>query len=112
MLRHSADFEALRRGSRGRGDGLVAVRVRETGLTVVRVGFATSRQLGGAVVRNRVRRRLRSIVRDLGPRLRPGRDILIVVRPAGAAVEQVRLATSITTALAGLGALQGEMNQQ
>jgi ribonuclease P protein component len=108
MLRSPADFEALRKGSRGRSDVLVAVRVRETGREGARVGFATGRKLGGAVVRNRVRRRLRSIVREIGPRLRSGRDILIVVRPAGATVEQVRLGRSITSALQALGALQGE----
>jgi ribonuclease P protein component len=112
MLRSVADFEALRQGSRGRSDALVAVRVRETGLPTVRVGFATGRKLGGAVVRNRVRRRLRHIVRAQSPRLAPGRDILIVVRPAGATVDQARLADSLERALRGLGAWQGEMTDR
>ena len=41
-----------------------------------RVGYAVSRRVGGAVVRNRVKRRLRSIVRDLP--IRPGYDIVAV----------------------------------
>ena len=108
MLRSAADFAALRRDSRGRGDELVAVRVRVSDQEAPRVGFATGRKLGGAVVRNRVRRRLRSIVRSLGPRLAPRRDILIVVRPSGAIADQARLAASIERALQALGALQGE----
>lgn len=108
MLRSAADFEALRRASRGRTDSLVTVRVRETDQPGARVGFATGRKLGGAVVRNRVRRRLRSIIRELGPRLAPGRDILIVVREGGATADQTRLAASIQAALRSLGALQGE----
>lgn len=46
-----------------------------------RFGFTVTRQIGNAVVRNRIRRRLRSIVADLPPGLaRPGFDYVIVVR--------------------------------
>jgi ribonuclease P protein component len=49
-----------------------------------RFGIATGRRIGGAVTRNRIRRRIREVLR-----LRPGRkgagwDILIVVRPSSA----------------------------
>jgi len=37
-----------------------------------RVAFAIGRTAGGAVVRNRIRRRLRAIVREVEPLLRPG----------------------------------------
>ena len=37
-----------------------------------RVAYAIGRRCGGAVVRNRVRRRLRTIIRELGAQLRPG----------------------------------------
>ena len=42
-----------------------------------RVAYATGRAVGAAVVRNRVRRRLRAAVRDQAPLLRPGRAYLI-----------------------------------
>jgi ribonuclease P protein component len=41
----------------------------------------TTRQLGSAVVRNRVRRLLRETMRHLHPQLRPGFDLVIVTRP-------------------------------
>jgi ribonuclease P protein component len=45
-----------------------------------RVGFVTSRRVGGAVVRNRVRRRLREIVRQYQHALRAGFWMVLVAR--------------------------------
>lgn len=53
---------------------------RSTGGT--RVGFAAGRKLGKAVVRNRVKRRLREAVRLLWPRIKPGASVVIVGRYA------------------------------
>ena len=47
-----------------------------------RVGFVTSKRLGGAVVRNRLRRRLREIVRKEQQRVRPGFWFVVVARAA------------------------------
>ena len=49
-----------------------------------RAGFVTSKRLGGAVVRNRVRRRLRDVVRTQQGRLREGFWFVVVARPAAA----------------------------
>jgi ribonuclease P protein component len=49
-----------------------------------RVGLVTSKRLGGAVVRNRVRRRLRDIVRTQQGRLRRGFWFVVIARPAAA----------------------------
>jgi len=46
-----------------------------------RYAISTSRKLGGAVQRNRVRRRLLEILRRQEPPDAPGLDILIVARP-------------------------------
>ena len=48
-----------------------------------RVGFVTSRRVGGAVVRNRIRRRLREIARAARPNLLPGLWMVVIAkRPA------------------------------
>jgi len=52
--------------------------VKSSGLW--RAGFVTSRRLGGAVVRNRLRRRLREIVRRHQAELRQGFWFVIVAR--------------------------------
>ena len=49
-----------------------------------RAGFVTSKRIGGAVMRNRVRRRLRDIVRTQQSRLRSGFWFVVVARPAAA----------------------------
>jgi len=49
--------------------------------SVIRVGFTASRKVGGAVHRNRARRRLRAACRDVLPALgRPGTDYVLVAR--------------------------------
>jgi ribonuclease P protein component len=48
-----------------------------------KVAYAIGSRVGGAVVRNRLRRRLRAIVRETAPQLRPG-AYLITAAPAAA----------------------------
>ena len=46
-----------------------------------RFGFTVTRKLGGAVVRNRIRRRLKEAIRTLDPALKsPGHDYVVVAR--------------------------------
>jgi len=49
-----------------------------------RLGLITSRRVGGAVERNRVRRRLRGIVQRVGDRFRPGSWLVVIARAAAA----------------------------
>ncbi len=63
-LRKTREFAAVRRTGRSWVNGLLVLRVasNETGLS--RVGFSISRRVGKAVIRNRVKRRLKEIVRQ------------------------------------------------
>jgi ribonuclease P protein component len=56
-----------------------------------RIGFVTSRRVGGAVVRNRVRRRLRDIVRRHQHALVSGLWLVVVARPAAARASSAAL---------------------
>ena len=60
----------------------MVVRFVPNGRDHDRFGISTGRRLGGAVRRNRVRRRLREILRHVPNGSGHGWDILIVVRPA------------------------------
>ena len=53
---------------------------RKNGREQSRLGLTVSTKLGGAVTRNKVRRRLREIYRLNEDKLAPGRDIVIVAR--------------------------------
>ncbi len=82
MLSRPQDFTALQEGGTSRSHPLVAARFLRTNLETTRFGLATGRKLGGAVVRNRVRRRLREALRVMAPSFQPGWDVLIIARPA------------------------------
>lgn len=60
--------------------GVLKIAEAGTDAEPVRLGFITSRRVGGAVVRNRVRRRLRELARASRPQIRPGHWIVIIAR--------------------------------
>lgn len=103
-LRRREDFEKVFQSGRHVASRLVVVRLAPNGLGRVRVGFAVGRQLGGAVVRNRLRRRWREIVR-LGPPLPSGWDIVVVARGAANGAEWTALGGAWREALARCGSL-------
>ncbi len=79
LLKH-ADFEAVYRQGKKHISGNVAVFYRERGdQSGPRVGFTVGKALGGAVDRNRVRRRLREAVRGRLAEL--SRSVDIVLHP-------------------------------
>ena len=60
-----------------------------------RAGFSVSKRVGGAVVRNRVKRRMREIVRQILPEVAPGWDLVFVARAPAAEAEYAALAQDI-----------------
>lgn len=74
----------------------------------LRWGFSTGRRLGGAVVRNRIRRRLREGVRALQPRVRAGWDIMLVARPESGSATSAELHAAIADVLRRGGLLTTE----
>lgn len=71
----------------------------------VRVGFTVSRKVGNAVVRNRVRRRLRAAAAAVLPaRARAGFDLVLIGRTAAMTHPFERLKRDLEAALGRLGA--------
>lgn len=81
-LRTREDFARIGAEGRSRSDRLVLVRYVPNGRDHDRFGISTGRRLGGAVRRNRVRRRIREILRQTPNPTGNGWDMLIVARPA------------------------------
>jgi ribonuclease P protein component len=86
-LKRRSDFRAAASAMRAPGRGFVLQARRRAEQDEVRVGFTVSRQVGNAVERNRVRRRLRELVRLAAPGiLRPGHDYVLIGRRAALAL--------------------------
>lgn len=83
-LREPARFREARRAGKSWTNSLLVLCVLPNGLSQCRFGFSVSRQLGNAVRRNRVRRRLREIVRLHLAVIGPGWDVVIIARSPAA----------------------------
>src|SRR4051795_13680393 len=81
-IRERSTFRALARGRRRRrGDVMVSCAVVGPGTEPPRVAYAIGSRVGGAVVRNRVRRRLRAATHSHAHELDPGHAYLVSTTP-------------------------------
>lgn len=95
-LSRASEFARLRReGTSFHGKLIVLSVLKAEPDTETRIGLITSRRVGGAVVRNRVRRRLREILRALRPEIRRGLHLVIVARAAAAKAEFAALRSDL-----------------
>jgi ribonuclease P protein component len=102
-LRRSTDFAAAVRGGRRAGRGAVVVHLlldEPAQASTARAGFVVSKAVGNAVVRNKVRRRLRHLVRPRLAELPAGARLVVRALPAAAAASFERLGTDLDAALA------------
>jgi len=97
-------FLAAARGvSEARGAVVIQRLDRHDGDAVVRVGFTATRKVGGAVVRNRAKRRLREAARATVPLIgRPGSDYVFIARMGTAGRSWDRLLDDVKSALTRL----------
>jgi len=107
MLSRPQDFAALQSDGTLRSHPLLLVRFLRTDLDTTRFGLSTGRKLGGAVVRNRVRRRLREALRVMAPSFQPGWDVLIIARPGMVNADHEALVGALRRLLARGGVIGG-----
>lgn len=99
-LRERSDFTSAVRGrsSVRAGSQLLVVHATRTDARAgspPRVGFVVSKAVGGAVVRTRVKRRLRAVVAGRLPDLPPGVDVVVRANPAAGAATSAELASAL-----------------
>lgn len=103
-LKSRPQFLAAAKGvSEARGAVVVQRLDRADGDDAIRLGFTATRKIGGAVVRNRAKRRLREAARMLAPLLgRPGSDYVFIARMGTANRPWDRLLDDVKSALTRL----------
>jgi ribonuclease P protein component len=103
-LVRAEDYRAtVRRGRRSASPAVIAYVVAREQASGIRFGFIVSKAVGNAVVRNRVRRRLKAICFDarsslLGPH--PGLDVVLRAQPPAAAASWTELSVEVPRLIA------------
>lgn len=105
-LRRNADIRHVRRVGQRRSHPLLLLFAVENGQLPARFAISVSKHIGGAVVRNRVKRRIREAIRRQLDNVQPGRDFLFVVRDGAPHASFLELETAVTDLLSRMGALQ------
>lgn len=115
-MRRSGDFPLTIRGGvrAGRTTVVVHCRPRESGpggeesAHEAHVGLVVSKAVGGAVVRNTVRRRLRGLVMEMRDLLPRGADVVVRALPPSASADYSTLGSDLRSALATVERRLGE----
>lgn len=103
-MRDSSTFRTtVRRGARG-AQPTVVTHVVASASGSTSVGLVVSKAVGSAVDRNRVKRRLRHLMRDRVEHLPPGTRVVIRALPASASATSATLGEQLDVALMRSGA--------
>ena len=80
---------------------VLLARDRADGEAAMRIGYTVTKKIGGAVVRNRLKRRLRALARDVLPEAGlPGHDHVLIGRSDGVTRDFQLLRADLRKALA------------
>jgi ribonuclease P protein component len=108
-LRRRAAFKAVAGGRRVASPGFVLQALKSGGEPGAasaerppRIGFTVTRKIGNAVVRNRIRRRLKAAVREAASHAEAATDYVVVARRGALTLHFRRLVTDL---MAGFDAL-------
>jgi len=109
-----AEFLAANRGLRAPMPGFVLlVHDRRDGDPALRIGITVTKKIGGAVIRNRMKRRFRDLARQLLPTEGiAGADHVLIGREGGIERDFEALRSELSKALRKLGAKHAETQQR
>lgn len=109
-LRRRRDFAAVFAEGREFARGPFVVRVRPNPEAVPsRLGFAIGKRLGSAVRRNRIRRRIRAILRELP--VKDGADVVVIARRGAREASYADLRASLRQLLDQAGLLDADPSE-
>lgn len=96
-LRQTRDIQRVQTGGRSWAHPLMILRALPNEGDQSRVAIVCGRRVGNAVVRNRVKRRLREIIRQAP--IAAGWDIVVIARPTAAESSSAELARAFSEVL-------------
>ena len=105
-LKKNSDFRRLYAKGKSAVNPYMVLYCRRNSLGVNRLGYTVSTKLGHAVVRNRVRRRLREIYRLNSPAMKTGYDIVVVARSRCVNARYAKMDAAFLDACGTLGLLR------
>ena len=105
-LTSTTEFRRVRRTGKSYAHPLVLLIASRSKSEQYRFGVTASRSIGGAVKRNRAKRRMRSVLQDFD--LNPGWDLILVARPGLDEAPWDKLTRAIGNLLKKAGAI-GEL---
>ena len=101
-LRPGGEFERVRQTGRSWPHRLLIVIVQpraDEPSARSRVAVTAGKRLGNAVVRNRIKRRLREAIRLVYPQLASGYDVIVIARAPIIGAEVVQITTALSEVL-------------
>ena len=107
-LKKNRDFRNLYKRGKSSVSQVIAIYVRKNKNTKNRVGITVSTKVGCAVVRNRVRRRIREAYRLNEEKLKFGYDVVIVARVRAAKSSFGEIEENLLSLAGRLGILREE----
>jgi len=110
-LNKNHEFRRLYNKGKNAASRCVVVYCGRNGRAENRLGITVSAKLGGAVQRNRIRRRLKEIYRKNEQSLRTGYDIILVARMQSRHTRFSELETSVLYLLKKLGLKIGDSKE-
>ncbi len=107
-IKLNRDFRMIYKRGKSAVSPVLAMYARKNKLSSNRIGITVSTKVGKAVVRNRVRRRIREAYRINEGRFWPGYDIIIVSRVRAASVSFCEIEKNLLKLSGSLGLLSEE----
>ena len=102
-LKENFQFRRLYRRGKSEAGPFVAVYCQRNGMDINRLGITTGGKLGKAIVRNRIRRRIKEAYRLSGKQMKRGYDIVVVARHRSVKTDYHHIESDLLNCLKKLG---------